>query len=118
MILALDTATTSGACWGNVGETPQYESWVAKGDSLGEKKSRFRFWLMAKVMAFQPDLICFEAPYIPVQRAPQPPARFRLRVVLRALRASYAVAWYPDRALCFPRSAPCARVLRGGTLDA
>ena len=71
MILALDTATTSGACWGAVGDAPQYESWVAKGDSLGEKKSRFRFWLMAKVMAFQPDLICFEAPYIPVQRAPQ-----------------------------------------------
>jgi hypothetical protein len=71
MIIALDTATVSGMAFGKIGGEPQWETFKAKGDSLGEKKSRFRFWLMSRVIAIQPGLLAFEAPYVPVPRDPQ-----------------------------------------------
>ncbi len=71
MLLALDSATTTGAAWGELGGQPQWATFAAKGDSLGEKISRFRFWLMSRVMALRPEWILYEAPYIPVPRAPR-----------------------------------------------
>ena len=72
MILALDTATRVGWASGEPGGEPEWGvADFASRSGTGEVLSRFRFWLMSKVIAWKPDLIVFEAPYIPVARAPR-----------------------------------------------
>lgn len=71
MILALDTATTSGAAWGNVGTQPQWTAFTAKGASLGAKLWRFRAWLNSVIDETNPTLIVYESRYLPVGRQPR-----------------------------------------------
>jgi hypothetical protein len=72
MILAFDVATRTGWASGEVGGIPEWgvAEFTSKSGT-GEVLSRFRFWLMSKVLAIKPDLIAFEAPYVPVARAPR-----------------------------------------------
>lgn len=72
MHLALDVATRVGWASGEVGGTPTFgvADFSSKGGN-GEVLARFRMWLMREVEALKPDLIAFEAPYIPIARAPQ-----------------------------------------------
>ena len=71
ILMGLDTATRTGAAWGPIGGRPEWEAFTAKGASLGEKLSRFRAWLGAKIDAVKPALIIYESRYLPVARQPR-----------------------------------------------
>ena len=70
MILALDTSSSTGAAWGEIGGSPEWEVIKFKGE-FGEKVSRFRFWLNSKIGEVRPQVLAYEAPYVPVPRAPK-----------------------------------------------
>lgn len=65
MLLALDTARRSGFAWGNPGDTPQWGVYDYGPHATGEIGARFRAWLGGLVDRVEPDLIAFEAPYLP-----------------------------------------------------
>lgn len=64
-LICLDVASSTGAAWSEIGGDPQWTVFKAKGASLGEKKSRYRHWLVAMVNTIKPDRIIFEAPFLP-----------------------------------------------------
>ncbi len=71
MILALDTATTTGWAAGEPGGPPEFGSRRFEADNNAEIFAQFRFWLNALAFRFKPKLIVFEAPYIPVPHQPR-----------------------------------------------
>lgn len=71
MILALDTATTTGWAAGRVGDRPTWGHRSFAGDSNGEVFARFRIWLCQRCYELKPYLITFESPYIPMPRQPR-----------------------------------------------
>jgi hypothetical protein len=97
MILALDTATTTGWAAGRPGERPIWGARRFPGGSTGEMLTIFRAWLESRCDELRPALIAFESPYIP-----RPSARFRgapplnpltLRRLLAIVGMVEAVAW-------------------------
>lgn len=103
MILALDNATRLGFAHGVVGGAPSWGSQdFGRGRSNGEVLSAFRAWLVAKIEATRPTLVCFESPYMPVGNNP-----FAAPANALTIRRLYAFAGITE-AVCFERHLRCA----------
>lgn len=94
MILALDTATTTGWAAGKPGDTPKCGARRFGGGSTGEVIGLFRYWLNGRCDEFDPTLIVFEKPYIPRggRKGPMIPEA-TIRRLLGIAAQVEAVAW-------------------------
>jgi Holliday junction resolvasome RuvABC endonuclease subunit len=72
-ILAIDPGGLCGFAVGELGDEPRWGTHKgARGASTGEALSSFAGWLRDLVVAEQPELVCFESPYIPMRGAEIP----------------------------------------------
>lgn len=103
MILALDNATRLGFCLGVVGARPVWGHHdFGRNRSNGEVLARFRSWLCSMIDTTQPNLVCFESPYMPT--GPQNP--FAAPANALTIRRLYAFAGITE-AVCFERRIKC-----------
>lgn len=67
MLLALDLATNTGACWGAGDDLPRLasERMPSTGDEVGPFLCAFEDWIRMMVDGVQPRRIVFEAPVLP-----------------------------------------------------
>jgi hypothetical protein len=69
VILALDTATTTGFSWGLAGGSPEWGARKFKAQNNGELFAMFRHFIGELVAKTKPRLILFERVYIPTPGA-------------------------------------------------
>lgn len=72
MLLALDLATKTGACWGRGDETPRltHLDLPITGPDVGAFLCAYEDWLISMVDRCQPTLIVFEAPVLAARATP------------------------------------------------
>lgn len=95
VVLALDTATTVGFAFGEIGATPTWGAWnfTSKGGT-GEVLHKFRRQLVATCDEVKPILIVYESPYVPRQFYNGPPINpTTLRRLFALVGVVDEVAW-------------------------
>lgn len=66
IVLALDVATRTGWAAGRICSTPVWGTQqFGRGKSNGDVLYAYRIWLLEKIDEVQPELICFESPFMP-----------------------------------------------------
>ena len=64
-ILAIDQATTSGFCFGEVGGSPTWGSIKFRGEGAGAIFVEYRSWLVRMIVQATPTIVVFESPFVP-----------------------------------------------------
>lgn len=115
MILALDQATTTGACWGEPAcERPETCAVHFRGDESGEVLSRFTFWLRTEMLhKLKPTHVVRENVYFPrpansfptKKTKAKPPPPINIRTLARLLAMAETVD-----ALCWELGIKCFEV--------
>lgn len=115
MLLALDQATTTGACWGEAGcDKPEWCAVSFGSDEPGETLSRFTFWLRTEILhKLKPTHVVRESVYFPRPANPFPTKKTSSKppppVNPKTLARLLAMAETVD-ALCFELKIPCFEV--------
>lgn len=113
VLLAIDPATTLGFACGAIGAGPEYGT-VKFADKRGAGAilSRARFWLNDRITVWKPEVVIFEAPYIPMPRTKfvragtEPPPTRGIPMDPMVLRRLCALVGLIEE-ICFERAIEC-----------
>jgi hypothetical protein len=94
-VLAIDAASISGFTFGATGDEPRFGSRCFTGSNAsGEVVARFSRFLRATIERERPDVIAYEAPYVPTAWRSGPPLNARtVRRLLGLAEIIDAIAW-------------------------
>lgn len=93
ILLAIDPGTVTGWAAGKAGGSPEWGSRKFDGKSNGQVCGVFRHWLNQRCYDLKPDLLVFEAPYVPRPGAAVPMNALTLRRLLGFAVLIEATAW-------------------------